>query len=57
MDEGGRSHFVVEVEDLGHRISILRETIMNLHQTLEETKSAEISNNNNVLENARHVLL
>ena len=55
MDEGGRSHFVVEVEDLGHRISILRETIMNLHQTLE-TKSAEISNNNNVLENARHVL-
>ena len=40
MDEGGRSHFVVEVEDLGHRISILRETIMNLHQTLE-TKSAE----------------
>ena len=55
MDEGGRSHFVVEVEDLGHRITILRETIINLHQTLE-TKSAEISNNNNVLENSRQVL-
>ena len=55
MDEGGRSHFIVEVEDLGHRISILREAIMNLHLTLE-TKSAEITNNNNVLENARHVL-
>lgn len=55
MDEGGRSHFVVEVEDLGHRISILRETMMNLHLSLE-TKSAELANNNNVLENARHVL-
>ena len=55
MDEGGRSHFVVEVEDLGHRITILRETIMNLHQTLE-TKSAEISNNNNILGNSRQVL-
>ena len=55
MDEGGRSHFVVEVEDLGHRIAILRETIMNLHQTLE-TKSAEISNNNNIMENAKEVL-
>ena len=55
MDEGGRSHFAVEVEDLGHRISVLRDTIMNIHKSLE-SKNSEISNNNNVIENASNVL-
>ena len=45
MEEAGRSHFAVEVEDLSHRISTLRETITSLHQTflLRETERQQRS--------------
>ena len=39
MDEAGRSHFAVEVEDLDHRISTLRDSITSLHQTFNTRKT------------------
>ena len=39
MDDGGRSHFAVEVDDLAHRISTLRDTITTLHQTFTSRHS------------------
>ena len=39
MDEAGRSHFAVEVEDLDHRISTLRDSITSLHQTFNARKT------------------
>merc|ERR1719150_1171115 len=39
MDEAGRSHFAVEVEELDHRISTLRDSITSLHQTFNTRKT------------------
>ena len=55
MDDVGKSHFVLEVEDLSHRISILRNTITSLYQSLE-LKQTEIVKNNNIIEDAKNVL-
>ena len=55
MDDGGRSHFVLEVEELSHRILILRDTITNLQQTLE-TRQTEITNNNQLVQDAKETM-
>ena len=55
MDDVGKSHFVLEVEDLSHRISILRNTITSLYQSLD-LKQTEIVKNNNIIEDAKNVL-
>ena len=43
MDEGGRSAFIVEVDDLTHRIVTLRDTITNLFDTLKRRKTEQKS--------------
>ncbi|XP_023348442.1 uncharacterized protein LOC111717154 isoform X2 [Eurytemora carolleeae] len=43
MDEGGRSAFIVEVDDLTHRIVTLRDTITNLFDTLKRHKTEQKS--------------
>lgn len=43
MDEGGRSAFIVEVDDLTHRIVTLRDTITNLFDTLKRQKTEQKS--------------
>merc|ERR1712106_990664 len=55
MDEGGRSHFVVEVDDLTHRIVTLRDTITGLHQTLNSRKN-DINKTNGAVEEVQNVI-
>ena len=55
MDDGGRSHFVLEVDELSHRILILRDTITNLQQTLE-SRQTEITNNNQLVQDAKETM-
>ena len=55
MDEGGRSHFVVEVDDLTHRIVTLRDTITGLHQTLNERQN-DINKTNGTVEEVQNVI-
>jgi hypothetical protein len=39
MEEGGRSHFVLEVDDLNHRILNLRDTVTSLFEVLNKRRS------------------
>eukprot|EP00092_Neocalanus_flemingeri_P025196 GFUD01027327.1.p1 GENE.GFUD01027327.1~~GFUD01027327.1.p1 ORF type:complete len:2646 (+),score=708.19 GFUD01027327.1:241-8178(+) len=55
MDEGGRSHFVVEVDDLTHRIVTLRDTITGLHRTLNSRQN-DINKSSNAVEETQNVL-
>merc|ERR1719209_2162191 len=55
MDEGGRSHFVVEVDDLTHRIVTLRDTITGLHQTLNNRQN-DINKSNLAVEQTQTIL-
>ena len=55
MDEGGRSHFVVEVDDLTHRIVTLRDTISGLHQTLNSRQN-DINKTNGAVEEVQNVI-
>jgi len=55
MDEGGRSHFVVEVDDLTHRIVTLRDTITGLHQTLNNRQN-DINKTNGAVKEVQNVI-
>ena len=55
MDEAGRSHFAVEVEELDHRISTLRDSITSLHQTFNARKT-DIEQRNLAVENSKQVI-
>ena len=55
MDEAGRSHFAVEVEDLDHRISTLRDSITSLHQTFNARKT-DMEERNMAVEKSQHVI-
>jgi len=55
MDEGGRSHFVVEVDDLTHRIVTLRDTITGLHETLNSRQN-DINKSNLAVEQTQTIL-
>ena len=54
MDEGGRAHFVVEVEELTHRIVGLRESLLSLQAGLlaREEEQARVTK---ALEEAKQV--
>ncbi len=39
MEEGGRSHFILEVDDLNHRITNLRDTVTNLFEAVNKRRS------------------
>ena len=39
MEEGGRSHFVLEVDDLNHRILNLRDTVTSLFEVISKRRS------------------
>merc|ERR1719228_2633248 len=55
MDEGGRAHFVVEVEELTHRIVGLRESLLSLQAGLmaREEEQARVAK---AVENAKQVV-
>ena len=55
MDEAGRSHFAVEVEDLDHRISTLRDSITSLHQTFN-TRKTDIEERHLAVEKSKDVI-
>ena len=55
MDEAGRSHFAVEVEELDHRISTLRDSITSLHQTFN-TRKTDIEQRNLAVEKSKEVI-
>jgi hypothetical protein len=39
MEEGGRSHFTVEVDDLNHRILNLRDTVTSLFEAVVKRRT------------------